>query len=170
MLGHARHGRHLGPPSAVNRSTGQHQLSEEQIAELKEAFSLFDKNNDGRITIQELGRVMHALGQHPSESEISDMLNEVDADGDGTIDFFEFLTMMARKVKDVDAEAELKEAFDVFDKNGDGFISSEELALVLKNLGEPASGADVARMIKDADLDGNNLIDFEEFKKMMNVN
>lgn len=113
---------------------------------------------------------MHALGQHPSESEISDMLNEVDADGDGTIDFFEFLTMMARKVKDVDAEAELKEAFDVFDKNGDGFISSEELALVLKNLGEPASGADVARMIKDADLDGNNLIDFEEFKKMMNVN
>lgn len=112
---------------------------------------------------------MQAIGQHPSESEIQDMLNEVDADGNGSIDFFEFLTMMARKVKDVDADAELREAFNVFDKNGDGFISHDELSLVLKNLGDPSSETDVAKMIKDADSDGNNLIDFEEFKKMMST-
>ena len=73
------------------------QLTEEQIAEFKEAFSLFDKDGDGTITTKELGTVMRSLGQNPTEAELQDMVNEVDADGNGTIDFPEFLTMMARK-------------------------------------------------------------------------
>ncbi|CAM9315017.1 unnamed protein product [Discosporangium mesarthrocarpum] len=80
------------------------QLTEEQIAEFKEAFSLFDKDGDGTITTKELGTVMRSLGQNPTEAELADMINEVDADGNGTIDFPEFLTMMARKMKDTDSE------------------------------------------------------------------
>ena len=53
------------------------QLSEEQIAEFKEAFSLFDKDGDGTITTKELGTVMRSLGQNPTESELTDMVNEV---------------------------------------------------------------------------------------------
>lgn len=79
-------------------------LTEEQIAEFKEAFSLFDKDGDGTITTKELGTVMRSLGQNPTEAELADMINEVDADGNGTIDFPEFLTMMARKMKDTDSE------------------------------------------------------------------
>ena len=45
---------------------------------------------------------MRSLGQNPTEAELQDMINEVDADGNGTIDFPEFLTMMARKMKDTD--------------------------------------------------------------------
>ena len=67
-----------------------------QIAEFKEAFSLFDKDGDGTITTKEIGTVMRSLGQNPTEAELQDMINEVDADGNGTIDFPEFLTMMAR--------------------------------------------------------------------------
>ena len=63
------------------------QLTEEQIAEFKEAFSLFDKDGDGTITTKELGTVMRSLGQNPTEAELQDMINEVDADGSGTIDF-----------------------------------------------------------------------------------
>ena len=63
------------------------QLTEEQIAEFKEAFSLFDKDGDGTITTKELGTVMRSLGQNPTEAELQDMVNEVDADGNGTIDF-----------------------------------------------------------------------------------
>jgi hypothetical protein len=63
------------------------------------AFSLFDKDGDGTITTKELGTVMRSLGQNPTEAELQDMINEVDADGNGTIDFPEFLTMMARKMK-----------------------------------------------------------------------
>ena len=47
-------------------------------------------------------KVMRSLGQNPTEAELQDMINEVDADGNGTIDFPEFLTMMARKMKDTD--------------------------------------------------------------------
>ena len=62
-------------------------LTEEQIADFKEAFSLFDINGDGTITTKDVGAVMCSLGQNPSEAVLQDMINEVDADGNGTIDF-----------------------------------------------------------------------------------
>ena len=68
------------------------QLTEEQIAEFKEAFSLFDKDGDGTITTKELGTVMRSLGQNPTEAELQDMVNEVDADGNGTIGALPLLT------------------------------------------------------------------------------
>ena len=89
------------------------QFTEEQKAEFKEAFSVFDKDGDGTITTKELGTVMRSLGQNPTEAELQDMINEVDADGNGTIDFPEFLSLMARKMKDTDTEEELIEAFKV---------------------------------------------------------
>lgn len=61
----------------VLRSTMADQLTEEQIAEFKEAFSLFDKDGDGTITTKELGTVMRSLGQNPTEAELQDMINEV---------------------------------------------------------------------------------------------
>ena len=92
-------------------------------------------DGDGTITTHELGTVMRSLGQNPTEAELQDMINEVDADGNGTIDFPEFLTMMARKMRDTDSEEEIREAFKVFDKDGNGFISAAELRHVMTNLG-----------------------------------
>ena len=179
------------------------QLTEEQIAEFKEAFSLFDKDGDGTITTKELGTVMRSLGQNPTEAELADMINEVDADGNGTIDFPEFLTMMARKMKDTDSEEEILEAFKVFDKDGNGFISAAELRHIMTNLGtiylhllyvyeilsihvlvtdwptnqfvffppkligEKLSDEEVDEMIREADIDGDGQINYEEFVKMM---
>ena len=73
------------------------QLTEEQIAEFREAFSLFDKDYDGAITKFELGNAMRALEQNPTEEEVKEMIDEVDADESGSIDFPEFLSLMARK-------------------------------------------------------------------------
>ena len=143
------------------------ELTEEQIAEFKEAFSLFDKDGDGTITTKELGTVMRSLGQNPTEAELQDMINEVDADGNGTIDFPEFCTLMARKMKDTDSEEELKEAFRVFDKDGNGFISAAELRHIMTNLGEKLTDEEVDEMIREADIDGDGQINYEEFVKVM---
>ena len=139
-------------------------------------------DDDGTITNIELGTVMRSLGQNPTEAELQDMINEVDADGNGTIDFPEFLTMMARKMRDTDTEEEIKEAFKVFDKDGNGFISAAELrhvmtslgALVLINprplvlvihsslhIGEKLTDKEVDEMIREADIDGDGQINYD---------
>jgi len=97
-------------------------------------------------------------------------VNEVDADGNGMIDFPEFLTMMARKMKESDSEEEIKEAFNVFDRDRNGQISAAELRHVMTNLGEKLTDEEVDEMIKEADFNGDGQINYEEFVKMMNNN
>ncbi|NXO02422.1 CALMS protein, partial [Rhinopomastus cyanomelas] len=142
-------------------------LSEEQIAEFKEAFSLFDRDGDGCITTKELGTVMRSLGQNPTEAELRDMVGEVNADGSGTVDFAEFLSLMARKMRDTDSEEEIREAFRVFDKDGNGYISAAELRHVMTNLGEKLTDEEVDEMIKEADCNSDGQVNYEEFVRMM---
>jgi calmodulin len=142
-------------------------LTEDKIAEFKEAFEIFDKNKDGYITIKELGEIMKNLGQSPTEAELTDMINEVDIDGNGNIDFKEFIGLMARKMRDTDTEEELIEAFKVFDRDGNGLISATELKHVMVSLGEKISDEEVDEMVKEADIDGDGYINYEEFVRMI---
>jgi len=143
------------------------QLTENQIAEFKEVFSLFDKDGDGKITTKELGTAERMMGQNPTEAQLQDMINVVDADGNGTIDFPEFLIMMARKMKAPDSEEDIKQNFREFDQDGGGSISASELKHVFENLGEKLTDEEVDEMIREADIDGNNKVNYEEFVKMM---
>ncbi|XP_065201055.1 calmodulin-A-like [Planococcus citri] len=147
----------------IRSHSSEYGLTEDQVAEIKEAFLLFDKDEDGRITVAELGVVMRSLGQKPKEHELQGMVNEVDQDGNGTIEFKEFLEMMSKKLKSTDKDHELHEAFRVFDKNGDGFITADELKNVMCNLGEKLSDEEIDDMIKEADLNGDGKVDFTEF-------
>ncbi|CAH1228159.1 CALM1 [Branchiostoma lanceolatum] len=97
-------------------------LSEQQIIEFREAFSVYDKDGDGIIAIKELFKVMWSLGQNPTESEMEKILQDVDPDGEGTIDFPDFLTVMAKRQKDTEQEEELRAAFRAFDMDHNGII------------------------------------------------
>jgi calmodulin len=111
---------------------------------------------------------MRSLGQNPTEAELADMINEIDTDGSGLVEFPEFLTMMARKLKDgQDSEEEVIEAFKVFDKEGNGYISAAELRHIVTNLGEKLSDEEADEMIREADIEGNGNINYVEFVKMM---
>lgn len=77
--------------------------------------------------LETISTLYRSLGQDPTDVELQDLVNDVDSDQDGSIDFQEFLAMMSKKLKDTDDEAEIEAAFKMFDKNGDGFISANEL-------------------------------------------
>eukprot|EP00727_Mastigamoeba_balamuthi_P005390 m51a1_g1485 hypothetical protein (654) ;mRNA; f:298147-300693 len=102
-------------------------LAQEQIAEFQEAFQLFDQDGSGVVSTSKLATIMRSLGQNPTTTELQDMVNEVDCDGNGTVDFGDFLGMMSTRMKDTDSESEILEAFKVFDKDGNGLISAEEI-------------------------------------------
>jgi len=132
---------------------------------LKEAFALFDADHDGEITVHELGRVMRNHGLNPTNEELKDMIRNVDKNSNGAIDFNEFIEMMVRKEAKV--EEDVMHAFRVFDRDGDGYISVEELRLTMNNLGEPLTDQEVRSMIEEADLDGDGRINFQEFARLM---
>ena len=98
------------------------------------------------------------------------MVNEIDEDGSGTIDFSEFLNLMAKKMKDTDAEEEIVEAFKVFDKESNGFVSIEELRQAMLNLGERCSPEEIEDMIeelKEAQVNESGEINYEAYVKIM---
>ena len=101
-------------------------LTAEQIADCKQAFMMFDQDNSGSITVEELGAVINSLGQEMSEEELDSMISELDQNGDGLVDFEEFLSVMSVHGYEREEE-EMRESFNMFDQNGDGFISLEEL-------------------------------------------
>lgn len=140
---------------------------EKQFMEFKKAFSLFDKDGDGKITVLELGRVMDSLGQSLGVAEVQEMINEFDDDGNGVIDFSEFLRFMERKMNDVDIEEAIHEAFKVFDEEGAGQISNVKLRHVLTTFGETLSDQEVEEMLREADVDGNGKIKYEEFTRLL---
>ena len=142
-------------------------LTEETINQFRFFFNLFDKDSSGTITTKELGTVMRNLGQNPSEEELKEMIKEIDLDGNGVIDFNEFLYLMVKKMNTNDSEEELLETFKIFDRDGDGFVSSHELRNVLASLGQETTPEEIEEMIKEADIDGDGQVDYQEFVKMM---
>ncbi|TRY79978.1 hypothetical protein TCAL_07547 [Tigriopus californicus] len=142
-------------------------LSELQRLEFKEAFQEFDKDGSGTISTKELLPILRAIGQNPTEDEILNLVIEFDMNGDGTIDFEEFLEMMTKQSKDIDQTQEIKEAFKIFDRDGNGYIDAKELKMVVTRMGEALTAAEAEEFMQEADINGDGKLDYEEFLKMM---
>jgi Ca2+-binding EF-hand superfamily protein len=155
-------------------------------------FSIFDQDGDGYITSKELEESFTRLGLFTSTKEVLSEIQKVDTNNDGLIDLEEFhklyhlvLGDSSHDVRDIfiedvedgrdedeemeQEERELKGAFSIFDKNGDGMISAEELQKILKALGLKKGERieDCTDMINKVDMNGDGMVNFEEFKRMM---
>ncbi|CAF4800110.1 unnamed protein product [Pieris macdunnoughi] len=158
--------------SIIDETTG---ITRTQMKEFREAFRLFDKDGDGTITKEELGRVMRSLGQFARVEELQDMLQEVDSDGDGNVSFEEFVNILSKSMSGAGGntssaeqeERELRDAFRVFDKHNRGYICASDLRAVLQCLGEDLSEEEIEDMIKEVDSDGDGRIDFLEFVRAL---
>ncbi|ORX88165.1 calmodulin mutant SYNCAM71A [Basidiobolus meristosporus CBS 931.73] len=141
------------------------QLTEEQLAECKEVFRELDRDCSGYIDKANLRATMESLGQHPTEQDLEDMLNEADKDGDGVIDFTEFTNLTVKKFKEhhADNNKMIRQAFMGFDEDGDGVIDLDELKNALLHLGEQFEEEEIINLFHKADSNGDGHIDFEEF-------
>ncbi|TDL20347.1 EF-hand [Rickenella mellea] len=138
------------------------QLSQDQIAEFKKGFSVYDKNGDGKITASELGAVMRSLGQAPSDNELQSIIRSLDANGDGTIELSEYLEMMAKKVKENTGEEDYRAAFSRFDVDGNGSINKSELRHVMETLGEgDLTDQEMDEMFREADANNDGIINVD---------
>ncbi|KAD6119960.1 hypothetical protein E3N88_11231 [Mikania micrantha] len=131
---------------------------------------MFDHDDDGKITKQELSKSLERLGFVIPEKDLKHMIDHIDTDGDGSVNMEEFERLYkAIIMEERDEEEDMKEAFNVFDKNGDGFITVEELRSVLTSLGlEQGRTVDDCRvMVKKVDEDGDGMVNYKEFRRMM---
>jgi Ca2+-binding EF-hand superfamily protein len=151
------------------------EITDQQKEEFRAAFDIFvEDSEDGTISTKELGKVLRMLGQNPSEQELQEMVDEVDEDGSGTIDFDEFTQMMSKQLA---AEAleqiperpekELAEAFRIFDKNCDGYLDFDEIKAVLDVCGEKFEEWEIKTFIAEGDKNDDGKMDYEEWIDIM---
>jgi len=137
------------------------------IVLFQDAFAHFDQSRTGMISTKKLGQLLRFVGENPSEAEVQDLMNEVDSSAIGSFQLPNFLDMMARKFDETSAEDEIREAFKVFDSDGNGFINRQELRYVMLNLGENMGEEEIEYLIDEIDIDGDGQINYEEFYTMM---
>ncbi|CAF3390894.1 unnamed protein product [Rotaria sp. Silwood1] len=142
-------------------------LSEEQVSEIRDAFNMYDKDRKGEISTSLLGTVMKNLGHNLKPDQLAECIDAVDGDGSGTVDFDEFLALMAKKTKEAEDERELREVFRVFDKNSRGVIDVTDLKMIFKALDPDMPDDEVEQIISEVDEDGSGTVDYEEFYKLM---
>ncbi|KAH3711329.1 hypothetical protein DPMN_070836 [Dreissena polymorpha] len=145
---------------------GMQPSEDEQI--LEEAFNLFDKDNNGKISISEFGMVLRAVGFNPSDKEVEQFVLQLDKDGSGQLEFKEFRMFYSDyKKKHKNNEQAIANAFKAFDKNGNGYIEAKELKAILHNCGQIISDTEIDEMISVADFNADGKIDYKEFAKFI---
>ena len=145
-------------------------IPQDRRKEYQEAFEMFDVNKDGAISKKELEHILRSLNEDPDEEEIQQLLDEVDVDGNGEIDFEEFVALMGKRQKQIDLEAEIVNAFKVFDKEENDLISITDLRHILSNLNEFMSEDEIDDMLFEADSDYDGFINYKDFLKNLMSN
>jgi len=145
-------------------------LEKEQIVVLRRAFDSFDRDKKGYISPETVSDILRMMGIKVSSTSFKQIIEEIDEDGSGQIEFPEFLQLSAKFLIEEDEEAmlkELKEAFRLYDKEGNGYITTQTLKEILHELDPRLTEEELLGIIDEIDEDGSGTVDFDEFMAMM---
>jgi len=147
------------------------QLSQDQIDQFRKYFNMFDKEKKGFIHTSKVGQILRTMGQAFEERDLKQLIKEFDADGSGEIEFEEFAELVARFVLQEEdtsgLEEELREAFRLYDKQGNGYILVSDFREILRALDDKITEDELDEMIAEIDTDGSGTVDFDEFMEVM---
>jgi len=140
-------------------------MVEEELC--RQAFAMFDISGTGTISKTDLTSLLRAMGQNPTDSQVNDMINEVDVDGSGVVQFGEFVNFFNRLMRNLNPDNEVREAFRRFDPDNDGFVSLDELKFVMSNLPVRVSEEEVEEMVRAVDVGRDGKISQDKFSQLM---
>ena len=143
---------------------------EQKMAMLRKAFQMFDTTKSGYIDVLKISTILNTMGQLFDDSELQALIGENDPEGSGKINFDGFCNIASHFLEEEDAEAmqqELKEAFRLYDREGNGYITTSTLKEILAALDDKLSSSDLDGIIAEIDTDGSGTVDFDEFMEMM---
>ncbi|XP_076048707.1 troponin C-like isoform X2 [Oratosquilla oratoria] len=145
-------------------------MDEEQTATLRKIFQMFDQAKTGFVECTKFVNILNTLGQTFDEDELNERILEFDANKEGKVNFDNFCSIVMPFLEEDEDEAmheELKEAFRLYDKEGNGYITTGTLREILKELDNKLTEDDLDGIIDEIDEDGSGTVDFDEFMEMM---
>ncbi|OAF67187.1 hypothetical protein A3Q56_05090, partial [Intoshia linei] len=125
---------------------GSVNFTKDEIEEYREIFHIFDKDEDGKINIKEIGSILNSLGQGIGDHDLHVTIRMVDEDGNGDVNFEEFLQLMSL-IQKTDSEDKISAIFTIFDSDSDGYLSTAELKRIMENMGENINLLEASIMI-----------------------
>lgn len=136
-------------------------LSDAQISAMKEAFTLFDTDGDGKIAPSELGILMRSLGGNPTQAQLKSIIAEEKLTS--SFDFNRFIDLMSKHLKPEPFDRQLRDAFKVIDKDGTGYVVVADLKHILTSIGEKLEPAEFDEWIREIDVGSDGKIKYEDF-------
>jgi len=142
----------------------------DQIETMKKLFATFDAAKTGFVSTDRFPDILQQLGSNFDDDELQMKITDVDKEKAGKVNFDQFMLIAVPFLEDEDDEAmneELKEAFRMYDKAGDGYITTQVLKEIMKELDPKLTGDELEQIVEEVDEDGSGTVDFDEFMEMM---
>mmetsp|Transcript_26354 Transcript_26354/g.27414 ORF Transcript_26354/g.27414 Transcript_26354/m.27414 type:complete len:155 (-) Transcript_26354:44-508(-) len=139
-------------------------LSEKVVTDIRDTFEILDGDKDGFISIKDLGETMTKLDSTVRSSDAQELVNEFESDN---MDFKTFEAFWHMKLNEALLENDHFKLFDFFDRDRNGLVEAGDLIVGFNALGAKMTEEEADEMILEADLDGDRLLDKEEFARML---
>ena len=150
--------------SSTNNGQMSIKISSKELQEYQEAFNFFDLDHDGFVAVADIGKIMRSVGLYPSEAE----LMQISKSNRSKVDFNEFLSLAQRNLNENRInEQQMREAFKMFDNYGNGLVNLMQMRNALQNLGEKLRDEEMDELLREADIDAEGNVNYEELVKIL---